>query len=231
MIDDTDSDFDTGQERGVYYTDQRLRRVATYKGPVDRLDDAHAEAMLCELLLAYESELPLPPAGLPGVASGWTPDPAVMKLLQIGFDYFVAVAERRPRRQVKLFGEMEEVLGRARAYDRRRREDAEYDRDLAARAGPFVFHPGMGPHRQQRELVYFIASESGPIKIGMALDPEKRLKGLQTSHHEKLMILATCSGGRDQEWTYHKQFAEHRINGEWFARVPEILSEIERLAA
>lgn len=222
---------DGGSEmaRPVHYTDQRLRRVEGYEGPVSRLDDDHAEAMLCELLAAYESKLPLPPAGLPGVTSGWEPDPAVMEFLQIGFDYFVAVAERRPRRQVRLFEEMEQFLTRVRAIEERKREEREYQRSVAEAADRFVFQTGIGP--QQKERVYFIASESGPIKIGMALDPQKRLKGLQTGHHEKLSILATCSGGQPQERAYHVQFAAHRLNGEWFERCPDILAEIERLAA
>ena len=78
-------------------------------------------------------------------------------------------------------------------------------------------------------LVYFIASDAGPIKIGKAISPERRLKELQTGHPAKLTILATCGGGREQEKRYHARFAAHRLSGEWFARCAEIEAEITRL--
>lgn len=82
------------------------------------------------------------------------------------------------------------------------------------------------------QLVYFIQSgEEGPIKIGIARDPESRLAALQTGHHEELRLLAITHGGADQEGAYHMQFAEHRIRGEWFEPHPDILAEIDRLNA
>lgn len=78
-------------------------------------------------------------------------------------------------------------------------------------------------------LVYFVGSESGPIKIGLASDPKARLASLQTAHYEKLTILALAGGGSDAEREYHVRFAEHRLNGEWFKRHDDILSEISRL--
>jgi len=83
--------------------------------------------------------------------------------------------------------------------------------------------------RDEDALVYFIASDAGPIKIGMATDPAKRLYALQTSHHDRLSILAVCDGGRAQEMAYHRKYARHRLSGEWFSRHPDILAEIARL--
>ena len=83
--------------------------------------------------------------------------------------------------------------------------------------------------RDEDALVYFIASVAGPIKIGMAADPVKRLTALQTGHHERLSILAICDGGRVQEMAYHRKYARHRLSGEWFTRHPDILAEIARL--
>jgi hypothetical protein len=79
--------------------------------------------------------------------------------------------------------------------------------------------------------VYFIGSETGPVKIGHAIRPTARLKELQTAHFELLTILATCEGGYEQESAYHKIFAKSRLVGEWFTRTPALLAEIERLAA
>lgn len=78
--------------------------------------------------------------------------------------------------------------------------------------------------------VYFIgAGATGPIKIGIAEDPQSRLEYLQTGHHEVLSILAVTEGGNEAESRYHHQFSDARIRGEWFTRTPAILAEIARL--
>lgn len=79
-------------------------------------------------------------------------------------------------------------------------------------------------------FVYFVGASDGAIKIGWALDPGTRLQSLQCGSPVTLSILAIAGGGRRQELEYHRQFKEHRIRGEWFARAPEILAEIEALA-
>ena len=79
--------------------------------------------------------------------------------------------------------------------------------------------------------VYFIRSAPGEIKIGKAIDVQKRLNGLQTSHPHRLQLLATTVGGKPAERAYHARFAEHRLHGEWFSPHPDILAEIERLNA
>lgn len=63
---------------------------------------------------------------------------------------------------------------------------------------------------------YFIQAESGgPVKIGKAKDPARRLKELQTSHYDRLRILATIEGDCERE--LHRQLKQHRMTGEWFA--------------
>lgn len=65
--------------------------------------------------------------------------------------------------------------------------------------------------------VYFIrAGHSGPVKIGTADDPERRLRHLQTAHYETLRIIRTLDGGVDVESWLHKRYKKHRIRGEWF---------------
>lgn len=65
--------------------------------------------------------------------------------------------------------------------------------------------------------VYFIQSgENGAVKIGYAVDPERRLKLLQIGTPASLRIIRTIEGDRLTESAAHKRFAEHRITGEWF---------------
>lgn len=82
---------------------------------------------------------------------------------------------------------------------------------------------------QSDGFVYFIQAESGPVKIGRALQPSSRLAELQVGNHEVLTLLAVVRGGRALERAYHEQFAEHRKVGEWFSPAPPILAEITRL--
>lgn len=77
--------------------------------------------------------------------------------------------------------------------------------------------------------VYFIESEgSSLIKIGYSISPEKRLKELQTSSPEALELLGTIPGGKAEEAELHKKFERHREHGEWFRKVPELATFIDR---
>lgn len=80
-----------------------------------------------------------------------------------------------------------------------------------------------------RADLYFIGAAEGPIKIGVSINPVSRLRALQTGYPFKLDILALVAGGGRYEGDYHAMFAEHRLHGEWFARVPEIEAEIAKL--
>lgn len=81
----------------------------------------------------------------------------------------------------------------------------------------------------ERQQVYFIGGDVGPVKIGKAMRPEGRLRDLQCGYPYELKVLALVEGGAGVEEGYHRQFAHCRLNGEWFERTPEILAEIDRL--
>jgi hypothetical protein len=66
-------------------------------------------------------------------------------------------------------------------------------------------------------LAYLIRAESsGAVKIGVAVDPAKRLGSLQIGSPEPLSLIGVIPGGRPQELRLHEQFADRRIRGEWF---------------
>ena len=83
--------------------------------------------------------------------------------------------------------------------------------------------------RDGRSYVYFIGAAEGPVKIGFSVAPYERVAVLQTGHWAKLSLLAKVVGTEADERAYHKRFADHRLNGEWFERAPEIEAEIARL--
>ncbi len=78
--------------------------------------------------------------------------------------------------------------------------------------------------------VYFVQGMSGgAIKIGYSLDPESRLKTLQTSYPDTLKILCLIPGDEKREKSFHDRFYKHRLNGEWFAPDKQVLDVVEQL--
>lgn len=72
--------------------------------------------------------------------------------------------------------------------------------------------------------LYFIQrGETGPIKIGVAVDPMKRLLELQTGNAEKLRLLGAVPGSRKLEAKLHRHFRLLRLEGEWFQPHPELV--------
>lgn len=79
-------------------------------------------------------------------------------------------------------------------------------------------------------FVYFIrAGKRGPIKIGWAVDPDRRLAALQTATADTLRIIAVERAERTREGHLHHRFTKLRLSGEWFAPGPELLSYILEL--
>lgn len=65
--------------------------------------------------------------------------------------------------------------------------------------------------------VYFITCrQTGTVKIGSSLEPNARLKEIQTGHPFDLKLEAVLPGGFDEENDMHRRFADERLKGEWF---------------
>lgn len=70
--------------------------------------------------------------------------------------------------------------------------------------------------------VYLIATESGSAtKIGVAADPEKRLKDLQVGNPERLVLTfevwaEDVDQAKELERRFHEQLSDYKIRGEWF---------------
>lgn len=77
-------------------------------------------------------------------------------------------------------------------------------------------------------FVYFIeCGDGGPIKIGLAADPEKRMAELQPANPFRLRIIGRMHGGVDLEQSLHALFWSSHIRGEWFERMDRILRYID----
>lgn len=80
----------------------------------------------------------------------------------------------------------------------------------------------------QRGVVYFIRrGNKGPIKIGTSVDPQQRIKQLQTAAAEKLELLGTVAGGTGLERSIHGLLSAFRMEGEWFKDDPRVLGLID----
>lgn len=78
--------------------------------------------------------------------------------------------------------------------------------------------------------VYFIRrGTSRVVKIGVAKDPWKRLRQLQTGSADRLKIVAVMPGTPADERALHRRFADLRLGGEWFRMSPEITAMIREV--
>lgn len=79
--------------------------------------------------------------------------------------------------------------------------------------------------------VYFIQQgNDGPIKIGIALDIQKRLYGLRQDRHcrDDLKLLGVIQDADySQERQLHRRFKNIRLEGEWFSPTPELIEFIK----
>lgn len=82
----------------------------------------------------------------------------------------------------------------------------------------------------QREGIWLYAiqagDESGPIKIGITNHPPTRLATLQQGNPYVLRGIAAWPGLRVDEKILHEEFADLRMQGEWFRCTPYLLEQV-----
>lgn len=75
--------------------------------------------------------------------------------------------------------------------------------------------------------IYFIEIPGRDlIKIGYSENPSKRLGALQTSHPEKLVLLAAIPGSLKDERRQHERFVHLHVRGEWFRATDDLREHI-----
>lgn len=78
--------------------------------------------------------------------------------------------------------------------------------------------------------VYFIQGEDGgPIKIGVANNPTKRLAELQRTSPVRLEIIAKVPGDESDEKRLHMRFNDLRLHGEWFEPAESLMEFLSEL--
>jgi hypothetical protein len=110
------------------------------------------------------------------------------------------------------------------------RESAEEVLDAYCQAGKF--DPAWNEQRATPpDTIYFLTCDEPdfPVKIGITSDVKSRVSTLSVALPFKVVLLASIWGAADQERLFHMRFAEHRLQGEWFRRTPELMDLIRRL--
>jgi hypothetical protein len=83
----------------------------------------------------------------------------------------------------------------------------------------------------ERGWVYFIATQDrSHVKVGWATSVRHRLNGLQTAHHQKLIVLAKFRGTVTDERDLHRALKKHRVRGEWFVCSDEVMELVDRIS-
>lgn len=83
--------------------------------------------------------------------------------------------------------------------------------------------------RGDQTCVYFVVNDHlTRVKIGVSVNPDSRLAQLQTGNAELLRLYGVVPGDYSVEGWLHRQFAEHRLTGEWFC-LPPCKPAIDRL--
>lgn len=96
---------------------------------------------------------------------------------------------------------------------------------ITTRNNPSYKHPRPG-------FVYLVQSPTGAYKIGKAKDPNDRQKtfGIQLPFEVEFIALVPTPNMKQTEDELHRQFADKRVNGEWFNLTPEDVEYIKGLA-
>jgi hypothetical protein len=78
-------------------------------------------------------------------------------------------------------------------------------------------------------VIYFVLNRRArAFKIGLAEDPTRRLAELQTGSPDRLELLAWIPGDGATERQWHREWAGHRLEGEWFTATVPLARAIRR---
>ena len=74
-------------------------------------------------------------------------------------------------------------------------------------------------------MYLYCISDGSLCKFGYSVDPQRRLRSLQTGSSSQLSLVHSIAVLEDQgrvlERTFHREYAYRRVRGEWFSCTPE----------
>lgn len=109
------------------------------------------------------------------------------------------------------------------------RSAAEEVFDAYCVGGRFKADRGEPGHFTSPDTIYFVTCDHPdfPIKIGITSDVAARIRALKVALPYGVVLLASVPGDLDQEQLWHVQFAEQRLQGEWFSRSDRLMDAIK----
>lgn len=79
-------------------------------------------------------------------------------------------------------------------------------------------------------LYFVLCRTTNRVKIGVANNPISRFNSIQCGSPTELTIVGLIWGPRTNEKKLHRKFRAHRVRGEWFDAVPELMDYIKEHA-
>jgi hypothetical protein len=76
--------------------------------------------------------------------------------------------------------------------------------------------------------LYFMRVDEGMVKIGRAINVDKRLSQIQCGCPHEITEVRSLPGRGHEEKEWHEMFAEHRVRGEWYKWTPALERAIDR---
>jgi hypothetical protein len=84
------------------------------------------------------------------------------------------------------------------------------------------------PPAARTGFIYAVQLGSMPrVKIGFTKDVERRMPGIQTGAHEKLVLLHSVAGTTTHEAALKQRFEPYKTHGEWFRLEGDVAAWIE----
>lgn len=117
-----------------------------------------------------------------------------------------------PLRHGGTFGSLDDAELRAASVRRQIAQGAAHIRLTAASPETWIYYIRVGV--------------DGPIKIGLARDPMRRMRHLQSANPYPLHLLAVEPGTAEDEEQIHRAFMDARLRGEWFRPTEAVLDHV-----
>ena len=138
---------------------------------------------------------------------------------RFGFEAHVMGAGRRQHRRFPATAHLREI--------RRWREEAR--EDMLADAKVHALNTPKLPRSPNGWCYLYFARAGDAVKIGVAVEPESRLRNLRSGHHQEIILLAAIPAHAALERAVHERFANLRLEGEWFRLSDELAEFIHQV--
>lgn len=85
------------------------------------------------------------------------------------------------------------------------------------------------PKRPERLGAIYVIKVGDRHKIGLSLNPEQRIAGMQLPERPQVVLIYRTKKARGLEQALHRKYAAHRLHGEWFKLDKPQLVEIAKV--